>query len=426
METPGSNSPDGADSHGGIESAQSLLRDLEALGRHLQIAVRELVEPLTGHKPKPNDVGEVLKLDRTQAWRVSRMMSDECPYTVLYESPAPKGLRLIIEAALRAGTPERAATMARGTVSQYDEMLDRFPEGRAGLEGALSARVPKARDTMYRKARKQVSIGMSQLLGLRAGARYVAGILAPSEGLASKADVVAVAGYKDLRRLRVGPAPVVFSGRTSTQKPGPKDPALETLDGDLDPDPRLRLLDQLAPVPPEALRLERSGEELRLTLSPEFPPINNQLTVFFGQRIARSLERYRTTDRTHEVVHHAPVLPADVNIFDTIIHKSMFLRAQPPRLTIERFGFNPMIQSQKPDDASYRMDDHPDVVGLGSGIKRIGARVIPELGELIASVFERIGADPDDFLLYRTSVEHLPPGFAVTVWLPLDESNVDG
>ncbi len=402
-------------------SGGDLMLELANLGQKLQLSIQDLLEPLTGLRPKPNDIGEVLSLDRTQSWRISRMMSDECPYTILYESPAPKGLRLIIDAAQRAGAPQEAVQSSLQVVKIYEAILQRFPEGRAGLDGALSAKVPKAREATSKKALRQVSIGMSQLLGLRASVRYVSGILVPSENLDTKVDVVAAAGYVDLRRLRVGPAPVVFSGKVYTHKPGLNDPALETLDGDLDPDPRLRLLHEFGSIPPEALTLEPSGSELRLTLAPDFPEINEPITIFFGQRIARSLERYQTDDRTHEVVHHAPVLPADINIFDTLIHKDLYHQAKPPRLTIERFGFNPSAQSYKPDDASYRMDDEPQAVGLGMGIKRINTREIPKLKDLQSSVFKRINHDPNDFFVYRTTIEYLPPGFAVTVWIPLDK-----
>ncbi len=399
---------------------------LAELGHALQRAMTDLVEPLTGLTPKPNDIGHALSLDRTQSWRVSRMMSDECPYTVLYESPAPKGLGLIIDAAERAGAPAEAIDQARLIVRQYGQLLQAFPEGRAGLEVALSARVPKARDTANRKARKQVSIGMSQLLGLRATVRYVSGILVPSENLDTKVDVVATAGYIGLRRLRYGPSPVVFSGKIYTRKPGIDDPALETLDGDLDPDPRLRLLHQFGSVPADALTLEPSGNELRLKLAPDFPEINQPITLFFGQRIARSLERYRTDTRTHEVVHHAPVLPADVNIFDTIIHKDLYHSARPPHLTIERFGFDPSVQSYKPDDTSFRMNDDLQASPLGMGVKKMNTREVPRLADLLGSVFSRIGRDPDDFYVFRTTINYLPPGFAVTVWLSLDERGEAG
>ncbi len=403
------------------EGAVDLMLELANLGQKLQLAMRDLIEPLTGLRPRPNDIGEVLSLDRTQSWRLSRMMSDECPYTILYESPAPKGLGLIIDAARRAGSPQEATQLARQVVQAYETLLHKFPEGRTGLDGALSAKVPKAREAANKKALRQVSIGMSQLLGLRATVRYVSGILVPSEHLDTKVDVVAAAGYVDLRRLRIGPSPVVFSGKVYTRKPGVHDPALETLDGDLDPDPRLRLLHQFGSIPPEALTLEPSGDELRLVLASDFPQINTPITIFFGQRIARSLERYQTQDRTHEVVHHAPVLPADINIFDTIIHKDLYHQAKPPKLTIERFGFNPSTQSYKPDDTSYRMDDEPQAIGLGMGIDRINTREIPQLKNLQASVFKRIKHNPNDFYVYRTTIEYLPPGFAVTVWIPLDE-----
>jgi hypothetical protein len=106
-------------------------------------------------------------------------------------------------------------------------------------------------------------------------------------------------------------------------------------------------------------------------------------------------------------------------VFDTFIHKDLFPKASPPRVTVERFGFNPVVQSRKPDDRAYRVDDIETLSVLGHGLRQAPLRAIPNLTEIMTFVFGQAGLDPDDYRLYRTSVEYLPPGFAVVVWLPL-------
>lgn len=391
------------------------------LGGRLIACLTNLLDPITGPDPKPNDIGGALTLDRTQSWRIHRIISAEDPFTALHESPAPKGLGAIVDAAERAGGEATAVQETRRVVAAFAALIHEFPDGRAGLDAALSARVPKALQAAVRTARKNVSAGMAQLLGLRAAVRYVGGIIAPSEGNDQTADVIAVAGYKDLRRLRTGPAPVVFSGRTYTQAPGPHEPALLTLDGRSDSDPRLRMLEDFCSISADSLELERSGSELRLSLTQDKPSVNETVTLFFGQRIARSLARFKEDDREHEIVHHAPVLPSDINVFDTFIHKDLYPQADPPRVTVERFGFNPVVQSRKPDDRAYRVDDIEALTSLGTGLDRVAIRAVPKLPSLLASVFEQAGQRPTDYRLFRTSVEYLPPGFAVVVWLPLSE-----
>ncbi|MEM9374355.1 MAG: hypothetical protein AAGA55_12005, partial [Planctomycetota bacterium] len=347
------------------------------MGDRLIACLSALLDPITGPDPKPNDIGSALTLDRTQSWRIHRIISADDPFTALHESPAPKGLGAIIDAAERAGGEADAVQEARRVVASFAALIHEFPDGRAGLDAALSAQVPKALQASIRSARKGVSAGMSQLLGLKAAVRYVGGIVAPSDGNDQTADVIAVAGYKDLRRLRVGPSPVVFSGRTYTQAPGPSEPALLTLDGGSDSDPRLRMLEDFCSIDAQALHLERSGAELRLSLTEDMPGVNETVTLFFGQRIARSLERFRSEGRGHEIVHHAPVLPSDINVFDTFIHKDLYPLADPPRVTVERFGFNPVVQSRKPDDRAYRVDDIEALTSLGTGLDRVAIRAVP-------------------------------------------------
>jgi hypothetical protein len=402
-----------------VSQETDLFQKLDDLGQRLIDSFVLLLTPIVGSEPKPNDIGDALALDRTQSWRVHRILTASDPLTALHESPAPKGLGAIIDAAERAGGDGQALQAARRAAAAFAAVIHEFPDGRAGLDAALSGRVPKALDAAIKSARKGVSAGMSQLLGLRAAVRYVGGIITPSPDLATTADVIAVAGYKDLRRLRMGPSPIVFSGRTYTQSPRAGDPALLTIDGKTDPDPRLRMLEPYCSIPADALQLERSDDELRLTLAPDMPSVNEVVTLFFAQRIARSLARHRMEGRECEIVHHAPVLPSDVNVFDTFIHKDLFPKASPPKVTVERFGFNPVVQSRKPDDRAYRVDDIETLSVLGHGLRQAPLRAIPNLTEIMTFVFGQAGLDPDDYRLYRTSVEYLPPGFAVVVWLPL-------
>ena len=399
---------------------------LRAVGDELRLALADLLEPLTGPEPKPADIGEVLELDRTQAWRISRVLLARDPFEILHETPAPKGLSLIVEAAERAGAPSSAAKRMRHAIAGFAGLLHEFPDGRSGLAGALSDRVPRAEEASHKAAKKKIVQGMGQLLGLRAAVRYVASVVRPSAGHDTLADVVALAGYKELRRLRVGPAPVVFSGKTYTRVEGSAAPAVETLEGTTDPDPMLRLLSEFSELPPDALQLEESGRELRLKLGPDQPPLNEPITLFFAQCIARSLDRYRTGEPRHELVHHAPVLPSDVNVFDTLIHKDLFPTSDPPMATVERFGFNPQMQAGKPEDAAFRVEVPPPAKSLGNGLRRMTLRSVPRLGDMLAELFRRIGEDPNDYRVYRTTVSHLPPGFAVLFWLEMPEKGDAG
>ena len=247
--------------------------------------------------------------------------------------------------------------------------------------------------------------------------RYVASSGCPSEGFDGRADVIAVAGYKDLRRLRAGPTPAIFSGRTCTKSADASAPAVETLEGTTDPDPRTRLLDDFSEMEHDSLVLETSGEERRLVLAPDQPPLNEPMTLFFAQRLSRSLETVASGKAEHDLIHHTPLLLSDVNTFDTLIHESLFTASDPPAVTVERFGFDPGVQRAKPEDAVYRVGQGERTQDLGRGLRRATIRAVPRVPDLLKYTFERVGLDPSEYRMYRATKKHIPPGFAVVIWL---------
>lgn len=391
------------------------------LSEELGHVFRALIEPIAGSSPRPADVQERLGLDKTQAWRVVKLMSTGDPFEAIYESPAPKGLHSVIRAAEACGGDPEALSKARDVTELFENMLSEFPDGRAGLDATLAAHVPKAREALYRDARRKTAQGMAQIFGVRASARYSAAIAVPSKEDGVSADVVLLTGYIGFRRLRSGPKPIVFAGRHYNAVPGAEPPRLLTLDGSGDSDPRLRYLEDFSTLPASKLDLEMSGEELRLMLAPGEPGVNEPVTMFFGQRIARGLRRNKVDDRVFEVINNLLKSPSDVAVFDTLIHKDLYLKADPPRLTIERFGFNPVRQSSRFDDSAYRVDDSLAAVALGEGLSRSPSREVPRLREVLESVFAKSGEYPADYRLYRATQVYPLPGFSVVTWLPLGE-----
>ncbi|MEL7485557.1 MAG: hypothetical protein AAFN41_14540, partial [Planctomycetota bacterium] len=200
------------------------------LSEELAMAFRALIEPIVGSSPRATDVQERLGLDKTQSWRVVKLMGGEDPFEAVYESPAPKGLLGIIRSADAAGASAEAISTAEDAVELFETLLAEFPDGRAGLDAALAAHVPKARDAIYRDARRKMAQGMAQIFGVRAAARYSAAIIVPSADDDVSCDVLLLTGYVGFRRLRTGPKPIVFAGRHYKAVPGAEPPRLPTRD----------------------------------------------------------------------------------------------------------------------------------------------------------------------------------------------------
>lgn len=409
-----------------MPSQGSLDSRIAGIAEELGVAFRALIEPISGSSPRAADVQDQLGLDKTQAWRVVKLMSSEDPFEAIYESPAPKGLEGIARAASAAGASSDSVSAVHDAIERFANLIAEFPDGRAGLDAALAAHVPKARDELSRDARRKTAQGMAQIFGVRAAARYSAAILMPSSDDDVSADVVVLTGYVGFRRLRSGPKPIVFTGRHYSAVPGAAAPALLTLDGAADDDPRLRYIEQFSTLPPSKLAMETSGDQLRLLLSEGQPGVNEPVTMFFGQRISRALKRHQIDERSFEVINNSLKSPSDTAVFDTLIHEDLYPKADPPRLTIERAGFNPQRQASRFEDEAFRIDDRLEAKSLGRGLNRSTSREVPELREVLASVFERIGQSSDAFRLYRATQVYPLPGFSVVTWLPLTRPSPPG
>lgn len=392
---------------------------LAGIAETLAAAFRFLIEPLAGSSPRATDIQDLLGIDKTQSWRLVKLMGSADPFEAIYETPAPKGLLGIIRAADEAGASAAGVSQARDAVDLFEAFLAEFPDGRAGLDAALAAHVPKARDALYRDARRKMAQGMAQIFGVRAAARYSAAVLMPSPEDSVSVDVVVLTGYVGFRRLRSGPKPIVFTGKHYSQVPGASAPTLLTLDGDQDDDPRLRYIESFSSLPSSKLDMETSGDQIRLMLSEGEPSVNEPVTMFFGQRIARTLKRYQIDERGFEVINNSLKSPSDVAVFDTLIHEDLYPAADPPRITIERSGFNPQRQASRFEDAAFRIDDTIEARPLGTGLERSPSREVPQLRAVLESVFKRCGESADRYRLYRATQVYPLPGFSVVTWLPL-------
>ena len=186
------------------EPADSLLGSIERVGQALISSFRLLLETAVGPSPRVTDLINALGIDKTQASRVVRAIGARTPYEALHEISAPRGLALIVEAAREQGAPTDICHEAEDAVESFSNLLEGFPDGRAGLNSVLASRVPRAKEAADRDARRSVFKGFVHLRGYRIDAVYIAAIFLPS---AANPDTVAFASVSSrigLRRLRPG------------------------------------------------------------------------------------------------------------------------------------------------------------------------------------------------------------------------------
>ncbi len=390
-------------------------QQIARVGFAIRDGLAAALDPVVGSFPRVSHLVEALGLDKTNAWRIVRTLEARTGESAIHETSAPSGLGMVLKAARKAGSPAEACEPLEAAIASFAELIAEFPDGRRGVAAAVVIGLDGAADAMHRNARRKVVQGLTEMLGLRGAIRYFATIMTPGT-VAGLGDVIGVGGYRELRRVRCGPRPVVFSTQTYTKVAREGDPRALTLDGLDDPDPRLRLLTQFSDLSADKLTLQQRGREQRLILDSDTPAVNEPVDLFFAQRVTNAIDLSSTGHGQAEIIHHQPKIPTEHAIYDTIVHRDVFPDDDPPQSTVEWFGFNPVVQASFPDDDSYRVDWNPETRPMGSGLDGVKHRDLPYLPRLLGHVFDQVGLDPADFRLYRTAFPLSVPGVSLAMW----------
>ncbi len=388
---------------------QDISGRIQSLGERLASALRELVETTVGASPRAVTIGEVLKLDKTLAWRVARTIEEDDPFRAVHETAAPKGLLMVVDAASRAGASAPVCDRARAEIEAFASLIGEFPDGRTGLEAAISLHVPEAKARADHDARRNNFKSMAHLLGVRMRAIYTAGIFFPSATEPGAVDFAGTVGRVGLRRLRGGP-PIRIVALSA-------DDPLLTLEGEKVSDPWARLLPEFNDPARPPLELDGDGRSEALTLPSNTPDINQPISIF-ASYLARSAGRsVRGDGSPYETQWAAIGFPSEILLKDYFIHEDLYPEADPPIATTH---FGQAYFSLRPDSPEHgrdRIDQELEVTKIRSP----RSNDVPETERLIPYLFERLGQDMDRFRGYRFRQTHPIPASIVTTWFKLPE-----
>lgn len=393
----------------------------EMVGASVRAMLEEVVLGISGPKPRPSDLISRTGLDKTIAGRIIQTMRTPDPLGVLLKTPAPNGLRLFVRAA--QATKARAATTVRAeeTIEGFEQLLARFPQGRAGLEAAISGWMPETRDQGERAARQWAFKSMSFLLGYQSEVTLGCAVLLPSAD-SRGVDVVYVSGQFGLRRLRVGEPLSLFGiryypiGEARDVDPNPR-----TLDGRSIEEASCLIEEFCEPRTPRMDMVKTKDQRLFVLPSDE-PELNEPVSIVLGHRTVATWQRYSTPDRLEEWQTMLARCPTRVFINDTFIHRDIYPGVEPV-VTTHMVGMTTLPARER--GPSFKLDEVHLGVDAGwvrSDLRDIGTGEIPRYPEIVKMVFDRIGHKLSDFRTHRVRMNYPVAQIAATRWFKLPEA----
>jgi hypothetical protein len=385
------------------EEAERRIQELrQALGR--------VIDSLPGQRiVRPSELANALSLDTMLAWKIWKVINDADPFEAARYMPGASGVRQFLRAAKKQDAVEEAVQAAQQAYDAFQSLIRTHAGDRKSFDMMLAGHVTKDRARADFEHRRGAFQHLSYIWGVQAKTQIYTYLVRPSE-TPGFCDAAAVRGFIDLRRIRPDVPwritrcfTVDDAGklRTSFDRE-PLDPAPR--DGDELSD--LPLLRDFCSRPlPQCRRVNGPDGQVVYQLVEGSVGNAGLLTCLMGEVVRATEPRFRDEAHQNFALQAAARTPCELLQFDVLMDRRMFDHYE-PTLQIYSALFLGELNA-KPMECD-RLPAQETVEHLGFGLGVIRAAEVPRYDELIASVFQRLGWNPDDFGVYRLRMEYPP------------------
>ena len=178
-----------------------------ALGS-VRAAIAGVLGSLRANPDNPQGVARRVGLDKSLAWKVSKIVQTDDPQNTLQHLPGLGGLQIFLRAARTAGASQESIAAFEDAISSFEEMMTLHAGDRSTLEIMIASFAPegsRARDEAHRRS---LYHGASYLLGFEAR-HWVAAVIVAPGSMERSVRTIGLSGLLGLRRLRTDTPGVV-------------------------------------------------------------------------------------------------------------------------------------------------------------------------------------------------------------------------
>lgn len=361
---------------------------------------------------KPQAMGRQLRIDKSLAWKIARVVSDEQPLAAVSRLPGRSGTRLMFAALKMGGASQVQLDALQSALNRFEEFIETHAGDRETFEIMLTGVIPSAPDR-EEQFRKLAFHGNSAVFGVQARAQLGLHFVCPSKTDPTRLDIAIVSGLLDLVRLRPDTPWAIATvaaiddkgNERVTGKVHPIDEQGLTPDGlpllrdfcskDL---PRVRSRKTyLGPVKydvePTAMGFTGAVDCVAGWYRPATVPIARSATDHLGQHIITAST------------------PCESLLFELFVHKSMTFAQKPTFHAYSQLPGGLTYPQDGLDIAELQLATVQERFDLADGFpQEVDAESIEVLrhDDLVTRVFERLGRDRSEFALIRTRIKYPP------------------
>lgn len=191
------------------------LSDFETCSAALRAALTDLVLSTGADPTAPQDLSRRFGINRTMAWKVSRIIASSDACEVAQHLLGDSGVRILVGAFEREGAPSSVAAGVLEATERFDRMVAEHAGSRASLELMLTSMVPERVDHARVEASHELAFrGNSAIFGVQAQLRIGAQIVAPNADDPGRVDIGVLSCLARFRCLRPSTGWQLCSHRT--------------------------------------------------------------------------------------------------------------------------------------------------------------------------------------------------------------------
>jgi len=397
---------------------------------HARAVVRSIrgsfTEAIASGGADPTDcqsIGRSLGLNKNLAWKISRIIQDEDPSSVLMQMPGAGGLKIFLRAVESAGIEPKLVRSAQNAISEYEELIKLHSGDRTTFDMMCAELGPAGRSRLDEQNRKQLFQGGSAVWGVQARVNLKVGVIGPgaAPGLI---DFVSVNALIDFRRIRPDATWVMATRQAKnddgTQMPTAPREAIDPAFADPEVAP---LMGEFCSSPLPELRRVADVFGTSFVL-PEGPVGNaGSLTCVVGV-IHREILAYRTSENEWGEHSARSDIPAELFMVDLFIHESLGFAMQPKiSLLSDLHAGSPGAKSAK-----CGLPLSEPLRDLGTGPHAPATPEVPRYSQLIQALYDRTGWTPTEFCGFRMKIPYpaYPANLVLRYPLPESQEHVSG
>jgi len=354
----------------------------------------------------PAELSRDLGLDTKLGWKLHRLLSDEDPFAGALFVPGRAGVGLIVEGLGRVCPEQVVLSRVQEAGDRFQRCVAHHADNRAGFDVLLSVQTNDERSSI--EHRKLAYQGVRSVWGLESVANLMTYLIHPSaEG--DMMDVASIRGIIGCQRLREN-VPWRIARTTMRRPDGVEsrfqreavDPAMRGAD----PGDELPILRNYCSEPlPSIQRVPSPLGAVEYQLGKGPVGKQGRFDLVIGE-VARSVQsRFANPGDPPLRARFAVRIPAQLVVFDVMMHRDMFGRATPKAKMVSDLFATDLGSQPQPQD------EIPGVLGpqtLRASPDVLAIEACPRYADAVDEAMGTLGWAPESFDVFRVRMPYPP------------------